>query len=48
MLGQRLTTKQTGPEGLPIHSVYVESGSDIEREIYLSAHAESREGRASP
>jgi succinyl-CoA synthetase beta subunit len=27
MLGQRLTTKQTGPEGLPIHQVYVESGS---------------------
>src|SRR5690349_10277912 len=36
MLGQRLVTKQTGPEGLPIETVYVESGSDIEREIYLS------------
>ena len=36
MLGKRLTTKQTGPEGLPINSVYVEAGSDIEREIYLS------------
>ena len=36
MLGQRLTTKQTGPEGLPIHQVYVESGSKIERELYLS------------
>ncbi len=36
MLGQRLVTKQTGAEGLPINEVYVESGSAIEREIYLS------------
>jgi succinyl-CoA synthetase beta subunit len=36
MLGTRLVTKQTGAEGLPIGKVYVESGSAIEREIYLS------------
>ncbi|HKV97324.1 MAG TPA: ADP-forming succinate--CoA ligase subunit beta [Gammaproteobacteria bacterium] len=36
MLGQRLTTHQTGPAGLPINTVLVESGSDIERELYLS------------
>jgi succinyl-CoA synthetase beta subunit len=36
MLGQRLVTKQTGPAGLPIERVYVESGSEIERELYLS------------
>ena len=36
MLGTRLVTKQTGPEGLPVDKVYVESGSAIEREIYLS------------
>jgi succinyl-CoA synthetase beta subunit len=36
MLGQRLVTKQTGPEGLPIETVYVETGSEIAREIYLS------------
>ncbi len=36
MLGTRLATKQTGPEGLPVHQVYVESGSKIERELYLS------------
>ncbi|MEO6185408.1 MAG: ADP-forming succinate--CoA ligase subunit beta [Steroidobacteraceae bacterium] len=36
MLGTRLVTKQTGPEGLPVSQVYVETGSDIEREIYLS------------
>src|SRR6202171_6121744 len=29
MLGTRLVTKQTGPEGLPVEHVYVESGSDI-------------------
>ena len=36
LLGQRLVTKQTSAEGLPIDCVYVESGSEIEREIYLS------------
>ena len=36
MLGTRLATAQTGPEGLPVERVYVESGSDIAREIYLS------------
>src|ERR1700692_4365738 len=34
MLGTRLVTAQTGPEGLPVERVYVESGSDIAREIY--------------
>ena len=36
MLGQRLVTHQTGAEGLPINIVYVEAGSSIERELYLS------------
>ena len=45
MLGQRLVTKQTGPEGLPIESVYVETGSDIEREIYLSLTLNRERGR---
>src|SRR3954463_1109107 len=45
MLGQRLVTKQTGPEGLPIETVYVESGSDIEREIYLSLTLNRERGR---
>jgi len=36
MLGQRLVTKQTGASGLPIERVYVEAGSEIERELYLS------------
>ena len=36
MLGTRLVTHQSGPEGLPIDYVYVEAGSGIERELYLS------------
>jgi succinyl-CoA synthetase beta subunit len=36
LLGKRLVTAQTGPEGLPVERVYVEVGSDIAREIYLS------------
>jgi succinyl-CoA synthetase beta subunit len=36
MLGKRLVTKQTDAQGLPINTVYVEAGSAIEREIYLS------------
>jgi succinyl-CoA synthetase beta subunit len=45
MLGQRLVTKQTGPEGLPIETVYVEAGSEIEREIYLSLTLNRERGR---
>src|SRR5690349_10910295 len=45
MLGQRLVTKQTGEEGLPVGQVYVESGSDIEREIYLSLTLNRERGR---
>ena len=36
LLGKRLVTKQTDAAGLPTNKVYVESGSQIEREIYLS------------
>jgi succinyl-CoA synthetase beta subunit len=36
MLGTRLVTHQTGPEGLPVNIVYVEAGFEIERELYLS------------
>lgn len=36
MLGSTLVTRQTGPEGLPIHTVIVEVGSEIARELYLS------------
>ncbi|MBU6421912.1 MAG: ADP-forming succinate--CoA ligase subunit beta [Gammaproteobacteria bacterium] len=36
MLGRRLVTHQTGPEGLPIHLLWIETGSEIARELYLS------------
>lgn len=45
MLGQRLVTKQTGADGLPIDRVYVESGSAIERELYLSLLLNRDRGR---
>jgi succinyl-CoA synthetase beta subunit len=36
MLGTQLVTHQSGPEGLPVNIVYVEEGSEIDRELYLS------------
>jgi succinyl-CoA synthetase beta subunit len=45
MLGRRLVTKQTGSHGLPINLVYVESGSAIERELYLSLLLNRETGR---
>ena len=36
MLGMRLVTPQTGAEGKIVHKVYVEAGSDIDKEYYLS------------
>jgi succinyl-CoA synthetase beta subunit len=45
MLGKRLVTAQTGAEGLPVERVYVESGSDIAREIYLSLTLNRERGR---
>ncbi|MGE0611689.1 MAG: ADP-forming succinate--CoA ligase subunit beta, partial [Hyphomicrobiales bacterium] len=37
MLGMTLITHQTGPEGKKVGRVYVEEGSGIKRELYLSA-----------
>src|SRR5580700_10002190 len=45
MLGTRLVTKQTGAEGLPVERVYVESASDIARELYLSLTLNRERGR---
>jgi len=36
MLAERLVTKQTGAEGLPVSYILVEEPSDIARELYLS------------
>jgi succinyl-CoA synthetase beta subunit len=45
MLGQRLVTKQTGAAGLPIERVYVECGSAIQRELYVSLTLNRERGR---
>ncbi|MBM7853360.1 succinyl-CoA synthetase beta subunit, partial [Methylopila capsulata] len=37
MLGRTLVTKQTGPSGKQVNRLYVEEGSLIEKEFYLSA-----------
>ncbi len=36
MLGKKLITHQTGPEGREVKRLYVESSSNIEKEFYLS------------
>jgi succinyl-CoA synthetase beta subunit len=36
MLDRQLVTHQSGPDGLPVNTVYVEAGSGIDRELYLS------------
>ena len=36
MLGMTLITHQTGPEGKEVGRVYIEEGSEIDRELYLS------------
>ena len=37
MLGATLVTKQTGPQGKKVNRLYIEEGSAIDREFYLSA-----------
>jgi succinyl-CoA synthetase beta subunit len=37
MLGMNLVTHQTGPQGRVVRRLYIEEGSDIARELYLSA-----------
>ncbi len=36
LLGKRLVTNQTGPQGKLVGRLYIETGTDIEREIYLA------------
>jgi succinyl-CoA synthetase beta subunit len=36
LIGTRLVTHQTGPEGVPVSKILVEEASDIARELYLS------------
>ena len=45
MLGQVLVTKQTGPEGKKVETLYVEQGCDIARELYLAVLLDRDSGR---
>src|SRR5262245_10372746 len=36
MIGMTLVTKQTGPAGREVKRIYIETGCDIDRELYLS------------
>ncbi len=47
MLGTQLVTHQSGPDGLPVNLVYVEAGSDIDRELYLSMLVDREVSRVS-
>jgi succinyl-CoA synthetase beta subunit len=45
MLGKRLVTHQTGPQGRDVKRVYVEAASDIARELYLALSVDRSSGR---
>jgi succinyl-CoA synthetase beta subunit len=45
MLGRTLVTLQTGPEGRKVQRLYIEDGSQIERELYLSALVDRESSR---
>ena len=45
MLGKRLVTHQTGPQGRDVKRVYVEVASDIARELYLALSIDRATGR---
>ncbi len=47
MLGMTLVTYQTGPTGLPVSVVYIEEGSQIDRELYLSMLVDREVSRVS-
>ncbi|MEE2774948.1 MAG: ADP-forming succinate--CoA ligase subunit beta [Pseudomonadota bacterium] len=36
MLGRTLITRQTGPQGKKVSCIYIEDGSEIQRELYLA------------
>src|SRR5215218_11215532 len=45
MLGMKLVTHQTGPEGREVHTLLVEEGLPIDREFYLSIVLDRATGR---
>ncbi len=47
MLGKTLVTHQTGPAGKQVNRIYIEDGSDIERELYLALLIDRQTSRVS-
>ena len=47
MFGKTLVTKQTGPAGKAVNQLYVESGAEIDRELYLSILVDRETGLVS-
>jgi succinyl-CoA synthetase beta subunit len=47
LLGSTLVTHQTGPHGKEVHRLYIEEGSNISREYYLSALVDRSTSRVS-
>jgi len=47
LLGTVLVTHQTGPQGKQVHRLYIEEGSAIEQEFYLSALVDRESSRIS-
>ena len=47
MLGRTLVTIQTGPAGKQVNRIYIEDGSDIERELYLALLIDRQTSRIS-
>ncbi len=47
MLGRTLVTAQTGPAGKVVNRIYIEDGSDIEREFYLAILIDRQSSRIS-
>lgn len=45
MLGTNLVTIQTDAEGQPIHKMYVEAGTDIDRELYIAVLLDRGQGK---
>src|SRR5215470_14444527 len=45
LIGNKLVTHQTGPEGRQVKRVYVEAGCDIARELYLALSIGRATGR---
>ncbi len=45
MLGMKLVTHQTGPEGKEVHKVFIEAGCNIKKEYYVATLLDRKTGR---